>query len=41
MAAFNSTRDVDNWLYLAGEVEVLFGPIVDRPDFHQAISFLV
>ena len=29
--------DVPQWLVLAAEVEWLFGPMVDNPDFHRAL----
>ena len=31
-------EDVDGWLHLAREVEVLFGPMVGRPEFNQALQ---
>jgi ribosomal protein S18 acetylase RimI-like enzyme len=30
-------EDFDSWLHLAGEVESLFGPMVDQPEFHRAL----
>jgi ribosomal protein S18 acetylase RimI-like enzyme len=30
-------EDIDSWLNLAGEVEYLFGPMVDKPEFHRAL----
>ncbi|MCE2416152.1 GNAT family N-acetyltransferase [Candidatus Poribacteria bacterium] len=29
--------DIPSWLELASEVEFLFGPMVDQPDFHSAL----
>ena len=38
MQIVNATsQDLDGWLHLAGEVEALFGPMVDEPEFHQAL----
>ena len=29
--------DIPGWLALASQVEFLFGPMVDQPDFHRAL----
>ena len=29
--------DIPGWLKLASQVEFLFGPMVDQPDFHRAL----
>ena len=33
-----TSADVAGWLELAGEVEQLFGPMVDDPEFHRALA---
>ena len=32
-----TTDDISNWLNLAEEVEFLFGPMVNNPNFHAAL----
>lgn len=31
-------KDMDVWLEIAAEVQSLFGPMIDNPEFHQAIE---
>jgi len=33
-----TSEDVPGWLELAAEVEQLFGPMVDDPEFHRALA---
>ena len=34
----SKSEDFPGWLDLAGEVEPLFGPMVDDPDFHRGLG---
>ena len=36
-----SKEDIKNWLQLAGEVEPLFGPMIEDPDFLSAIEMAI
>ena len=36
-----SKEDIKNWLQLAGEVEPLFGPMLEDPDFLPAIEMAI